>query len=153
MTTVLLQQPYCVLCSTITFPWEGKWFNQWPYYNTTVKLWLLCKNYVTFRKRSIVAVSPHYSCYSNARESPSSRGALELTSSCFLRLASASFLDSSVISSFMSRICRCIRLFWSFSRFSLPIRWSRSSVIFSRFSFSRVTRDWRTNMDRWKSQR
>ncbi len=41
----------------ITFTWEGKWFNQWPYYNTTVKLWLLCKNYVTFRKRSIVAVS------------------------------------------------------------------------------------------------
>ncbi len=74
MTTVLLHQPYCVLCSTFTFTWEGKWFNQWPYYNTTVKLWLLCKNYVTFRKRSIVAVFPHYSCYSNARESLSSRG-------------------------------------------------------------------------------
>lgn len=66
-----------------------------------------------------------------------------LTSSCFLRLASASFLASSPISSFTSRICRCSRLFCSFSRVSLVLRWSRSSVSFSRFSFSRATRFWR----------
>lgn len=63
-----------------------------------------------------------------------------LTSSCFLRLASASFLASSPISSLMSRICLWRRLFCSFSRFSLVLRWSRSSVSFSRFSFRRATR-------------
>ncbi len=63
-----------------------------------------------------------------------------LTSSCFLRLASASFLASSAISSLTSRICLRRRLFCSFSRFSLALRWSRSSVNFSRFSFSLATR-------------
>lgn len=63
-----------------------------------------------------------------------------LTSSCFLRLASASFLASSLVSSLMSRICLCRRLFCSFSRFSLLLRWSRSSVSFSRFSLRRATR-------------
>lgn len=66
-----------------------------------------------------------------------------LTSSCFLRLASASFLASSAISSLMSRICLRRRLFCSFSRFSLALRWSRSSVNFSRFSFSLATRLYR----------
>lgn len=61
-----------------------------------------------------------------------------LTSSCFLRLASASFLASSAISSLMSRICLWRRLFCSFSRISLLLRWSRSSVSFSKFSLSRA---------------
>lgn len=63
-----------------------------------------------------------------------------LTSSCFLRLASASFLASSPISSLTSRSCLCRRLFCSFSRFSLLLRWSLSSVSFSRFSLRRATR-------------
>lgn len=62
------------------------------------------------------------------------------TSSCFLRLASVSFLASSPISSLMSRICLWSRLFCSFSRFSLLLRWSRSSVSFSRFSLMRATK-------------
>lgn len=71
-----------------------------------------------------------------------------LTSSCFLRLASPSFLDSSPISSFMSLICRCMRLFCSFSRFSAATRWFLSSVIFSRFSLRRPTRAWGCQVSR-----
>lgn len=63
-----------------------------------------------------------------------------LTSSCFFLLASVSFLASSPISSLKSRSWRCRRLFCSFSRFSLVLRWSRSSVSFSTFSFSLDTR-------------
>lgn len=55
-----------------------------------------------------------------------------------MRLASASFLASSAISSLMSRICLWRRLFCSFSRISLLLRWSRSSVSFSKFSLSRA---------------
>lgn len=73
---------------------------------------------------------------------PVGRGAGGITSSCFLRLASASFLASSPISSLVSRSCRCSLLFCSFSRFSAAVRWSRSSVSFSMFSLSRLARLW-----------